>query len=334
LGTDTYDLSRTTAGATVNLGLGASTSADTGTDTLTAVENVIGSSGDDIFVASVGDGNNSYNGGSGIDTYDLSGTAANAVVNLNQGTASSLDIGADTLTLNTIENVTGGAGNDSIAGNSQNNVLIGGAGNDTLNGNAGADTMLGGAGNDAYVVDNAGDAVTEAVGQGADTVFAMVSYALAAGSEVETLRANVVTGLTLTGNEFNNTIIGNAGNDTLIGGAGNDVLNGNVGTDTMVGGTGNDTYFVDNAGDVVTEAVVAGSIDDVFTTVSYTLAAGSEIESLRANVGTALTLTGNEFNNTVVGNAGNDTLFGGAGNDILNGIGGADTMVGGTGNDT
>ena len=42
------------------------------------------------------------------------------------------------------------------------NVLTGFDGNDTLNGGAGADTLIGGAGNDTYVVDNAGDVVTEA----------------------------------------------------------------------------------------------------------------------------------------------------------------------------
>ena len=284
LGTDTYDLSGTTAGAIVNLGLGTSTSADTGTDTLTAIENVVGSAGNDTFVASVGDGNNSYNGGAGTDTYDLSATSANATVNLAQGTASSLDIGTDTLTLNSIENVIGGAGNDTLVGDARNNVLIGGAGNDTLNGNAGADTMLGGLGNDSYVVDNAGDVVTEAVGQGIDTVFANVGYALAVGSEVETVRVNVATGLTLTGNEFSNTIIGNAGNDTLFGGAGNDILSGLAGADTMAGGTGNDTYTVDNAADVVIEAVGQGT-DTVNTSVSYTLSAGSEVENLTCERG-------------------------------------------------
>jgi large repetitive protein len=335
LGTDTYDLSGTTAGAIVNLGLGTSTSADTGTDTVTAIENVVGSAGNDIFVASVGDGNNSYNGGAGTDTYDLSATTANATVNLAQGTASSLDIGTDTLTLNSIENVTGGAGNDTLVGDARNNVLIGGAGNDTLNGNAGADTMLGGLGNDSYVVDNAGDVVTEAVGQGSDTVFATASYALAAGSEVETMRVNVATGLTLTGNEFSNTIIGNAGNDTLFGGAGNDVLSGLAGADTMAGGTGNDTYTVDNAADVANEVVGQGT-DTVNTSVSYTLSAGSEVENLTASVATGLSLTGNEFNNTITGGAGNDTLTGGAGNDrFVATVGdGNDTHDGGLGVDT
>jgi ELWxxDGT repeat protein len=231
------------------------------------------------------------------------------------------------------DTIIGGIGNDTLNGNAGADMLTGGAGNDTLNGGAGADTMIGGTGNDAYNVDNAGDVVTEAFGGGTDTVFATVSYTLAAGSEVETMRVNVATGLTLTGNEFNNIIIGNAGNDTLIGGAGNDTLNGNAGADTMIGGTGNDAYNVDNAGDVVTEALGEG-IDTVFATVSYTLAAGSEVETMRSNVATGLILTGNELNNIIIGNTGNDTLNGGAGNDTLNGNAGSDTMVGGTGNDT
>ena len=327
LGTDTYDLSGTTAGATVNLGLGTSTSADTGTDTLTSIENVIGSSGNDTFVASVGDGNNSYNGGAGTDTYDLSATTANATVNLALGTASSLDIGTDTLTLNTIENVTGGAGNDTLVGNAQNNVLIGGAGNDTLNGGAGNDTMLGGLGNDTYIVDNAGDVVTEAAGEGTDTVYASVSYTLAAGSEVETL--NGTDGWPdvpdAHGQRVRQHRDGAAGNDTLFGGAGNDRLNGGAGADAMSGGTGNDTYIVDNAGDVVTEAAGEGT-DTVNTNLgSYTL--GANVENLNFTGAGNFAGTGNTLANVIVGGAGNDTLDDG-------GVGGADTLNGGAGNDT
>jgi Ca2+-binding RTX toxin-like protein len=171
------------------------------------------------------------------------------------------------------------------------------------------------------------------VGEGTDTVYATVSYALAALSEVEVLRSNTATGLTLTGNEFNNTIIGGAANDTLFGGAGNDILNGNAGADSMAGGTGNDTYTVDNAADVVTEAVGQGT-DTINASVSYTLAALQEVENLTASVATGLSLTGNEFNNTITGGAGADALDGGLGNDTLRGGGGTDTLLGGAGDDS
>ena len=202
---------------------------------------MIGSLGNDTFVASLGDGNNTYNGVAGPDTYDLSATTANATVNLALGTASSLDIGTDTLTLNTIENVTGGAGNDTLVGNAQNNILTGGAGDDTLNGGAGNDTMLGGTGNDTYIVDNVGDVVAENADEGTDTVNTNLgSYTL--GANVENLNFTGAGNFAGTGNTLANVIAGGAGNDTLDDG-------GVGGADTMNGGAGNDTYFVRNAGE-------------------------------------------------------------------------------------
>jgi Ca2+-binding RTX toxin-like protein len=231
------------------------------------------------------------------------------------------------------DTLNGGVGNDTLTGGAGNDTLNGGAGNDTLNGGAGADTMAGGAGNDTYLVDNALDVVNESVGGGTDAVFASVSYALAAGTEVEALRANGAAALTLTGNEFSHTIVGGAGIDTLIGGVGNDTLIGGTATDTMAGGIGNDTYLVNNVHDVVTEAA-GGGTDTIFASVSYALAAGTEVEALRANSATGLTLTGNAFSHTIVGGVGNDTLIGGVGNDTLNGGAGIDTMTSGLGNDT
>ena len=119
--------------------------------------------------------------------------------------------------------------------------------------------------------------MTENPGEGTDTVWASFNYALAAGTEVETLKVNSTAGRTLTGNADSHNLIGNVGNDTLIDGTGNDALNGGAsadtisggagndtlkglgGTDTMIGGAGNDTYFVDNANDVVNETAGQGS---------------------------------------------------------------------------
>ncbi len=131
------------------------------------------------------------------------------------------------------------------------------------------------------------------------------------------------------GNGNNDTLNGFGGDDTLDGGAGNDALNGGIGADQMSGGIGDDTYNVDNAGDVVIEAVGAGS-DRVISSISYTLADNVERLDL---IGSAITGTGNGLDNVLAGNLAANKLFGGDGNDTLNGGGGADEMTGGTGND-
>ena len=203
----------------------------------------------------------------------------------------------------------------------------------TRYGGAGIDTMIGGTGNDTYDVDNLADVVTENANEGTDTVLASVSYALAAATEVEVLRANTVSGVTLTGNAASHSIIGGAGNDTLVGGVGNDRLNGGAGADSMAGGAGNDTYLVDNAADVVNESV-GGGTDTVLASVNYTLAAATEVETLKVNAASGLALTGNAYSHSLIGNVGNDTLVGGIGNDTVNGGAGADSMAGGLGNDS
>ncbi len=105
--------------------------------------------------------------------------------------------------------------------------------------------MIGGTGNDTYVVDNAGDVVTEAASGGTDTVETGLAYTL--GAEVENLTLTGTGAINGTGNTLNNVVTGNSAVNTLTGGAGNDTLNGGAGVDTLIGGAGNDTYLVDTA---------------------------------------------------------------------------------------
>jgi endo-alpha-1,4-polygalactosaminidase (GH114 family) len=213
-----------------------------------------------------------------------------------------------------------------------NDSIIGTTGNDTLTAHSGSETLSGLAGNDIYSVNNAANRVIEAAGGGNDTVWASTAYTLPAGAQVEVLRAQTATGVRLVGNAYSHTLIGNAGADTLIGGTGNDSLNGWAGADSMQGGAGNDAYFVDNAGDQVTEAAGGGN-DTIWASTNYTLAAGAEVEVLRAQTAASVRLVGNAYSHTLVGYTGADTLVGGAGNDSLNGWTGDDVLTGGGGHD-
>lgn len=150
---------------------------------------VKGNAGDDTFVVtSTADGRDSYDGGDGIDTLDLSGLSQPITLTLKDGATTYA-----TDTIENIENVIGGSAADKLTGNSLDNVLSGnagddtlkgGAGNDTLDGGEGVDDLDGGAGND-MLLGGAGDDVLKG----------------AAGDDV---------------------IEGGAGNDTLTGGAGLD----------------------------------------------------------------------------------------------------------------
>ena len=106
------------------------------------------------FCDTVDTGRDTFDGGAGSDTANYSAYSAALTVTLNGATAATVTgSGSTTATSDTIvnvENFTGGAGNDTIVGDSNNNSIAGGGGNDTFIAtvDTGRDTFDGGAGSD------------------------------------------------------------------------------------------------------------------------------------------------------------------------------------------
>ncbi|MEQ9692359.1 MAG: calcium-binding protein [Bauldia litoralis] len=215
--------------------------------------------------------------------------------------------------------VNGLGGSDTLLGQEQADIL---------NGGTGADLMLGRGGDDTYFVDNAGDQVIEAAGQGTDTVASSVSFTL--GANVEYLGLSGTANISGTGNGLANILVGNSGNNALFGGDGADGIDGMGGADDMRGGTGDDTYFVDNAGDGVTEFAGQGT-DTVASSIAFTL--GANVENLVLTGSAKINGTGNNLANTLVGNAGKNTLNGGGAADTISGGLGKDKLLGKGGKD-
>lgn len=272
---------------TVNLAVGTA-SGESGNDTLSGIEGVIGGSGNDTLIGDAnvntldggwgddwltgGLGNDNLIGGKGVDWASYSDAVSAVTANLATGTASG---GAGNDTLQDIENVQGSKYNDILTGNDFANSLEGGGGNDTLDGGINADTLAGGLGNDSYMVDDVGDIVIEKLNAGNDRVSSSVDYALSAN--VENLTLTGVSSINGTGNGLNNIIIGNAAANLLKGGAGNDTLDGKAGNNVLTGGTGNDFF----------KFTTIGHIDKI---TDYNVA--SDTFQLENGVFSALTITG------------------------------------------
>jgi Ca2+-binding RTX toxin-like protein len=278
-------------------------------------DNLWGGSGDDTMIG--GTGNDIYDVDSSGDVVSETSITATEVDLVQASITYTLGANLENLTLTSINAING-------TGNSLNNTITGNNAANLISGSAGNDAMTGGAGNDIYVVDAAGDTVSETsvLVTEIDTVQSGITYSL--GTNVERLTLTGTSAINGRGNGLNNTITGNSAANGIVGGAGND---------TMTGGAGNDTYVVDSAGDVVNEtSALATEIDTVQSEVGYTL--GANVERLTLIGTNAINGTGNSLNNTLTGNSANNTLFGGISNDILTAGLGNDLLIGASGNDT
>jgi len=255
-------------------------------------------------------GNDTMTGGTGDDTYIVNVTTDVVTESSSAGTDTVQSAMTWTLGSNLENLVLTGTAAINGTGNSGANALTGNSAANTLSGGTGADTMSGAAGDDTYVVDNAGDVVTENANEGIDLVQSGVTYTL--GANIENLTLTGTGAINGAGNTLANTLTGNSGANRLDGGAG---------ADSMTGGSGNDVYVVDNIGDVTIE-LASGGTDTVESSISWVL--GTQVENLTLIGADAINATGNTLANTLRGNAGANTLDGGSGND---------TMIGGAGDD-
>jgi Ca2+-binding RTX toxin-like protein len=291
------------------------------TDTPLGSDSVTDSAGTDTlsFVDSTGD--------VAVNLGIVSAQAINANLTLTLDSATSVEnvdggAGNDTLTGNDLANVlvgnggndtlSGAGGNDLLYGNSGNDTLAGGDGSDTLTGGDGNDSLAGGIGNDVYSFANATsaetDTVVEQAGEGADLLnFVLMTEAvtvnLTSDSSLATMTNRTIhTGAAGQAANLEN-VDGGSANDSLTGNAANNALDGHGGNDTVNGGAGDDLL---NGGDG----------DDTLD--------GSDGNDV---------LSGGNNNDTLLGGIGADILSGNAGNDTLNGGAGDDTLLGGTGDD-
>ncbi len=270
----------------------------------------------------------------GVDTLDLSGYNDNQIINLAPGSYSS----SSDLTNNigiafgaTIENGTGGGGNDSMVGNDADNILLGnngidvlsgGLGNDRLDGGAGGDLMFGGLGDDTYILSESADAIIEFLGEGTDTVEeAYGNYVLATGLE----------NLVLTGSLSINGR-GNSGNNIITGNAGDNIFDSAGGLDTLIGGLGNDTYKISPI-DIVIELADQGN-DTLEADFAIDLANFPNFENVTLKGPFEIGAVGDAFDNVLAGNSQRNKLEGNDGNDTLITNGGVDALFGGNGDDT
>lgn len=214
-----------------------------------------------------------------------------------------------------VENVMGGAGNDTINASASGiaHVLMGMAGADTLTGAADVDYIYGGAGNDTLIG-----------GGGADFLY---------------------------GGADNDFLQGGALNDTINGGGANcvgvvsaadpvvpfvNVTTCSTKTAAPAATPGIDTLdYSERAGAVTVnllslDCTVGGTV--VGEVGECDIVTSGSIRNIRGGSG-ADTLTGDAQDNVIWGGNGNDTISGGEGNDSLYGGVGVDTINGGAGND-
>ena len=222
-------------------------------------------SGERVSIRGMGQSQDIFNGGSGVDT--LVGTSSADAILLDDTRSSAQQSGPRLVGIEIINagagddvvdltssrytygdvTVDGGTGNDVIWTNEGNDTLLGGAGNDRMDGGAGKDYLFGGSGDDV----------------------------MAGGNMEDILQGG-------SGNDSLSDISPTAGG-LMDGGAGNDMLEASTGRTMFIGGTGDDTIQLGGGTDIIAynrgdgrDTVKAGNGGDA----TLSLGAGIKLQDL------------------------------------------------------
>jgi Ca2+-binding RTX toxin-like protein len=327
VGRDAASYADATAAVRVDLGVsGAQATGGGGTDTLTGIEDLVGSAFGDTLIGNAADnalrggagddlliglgGNDTFDGGAGIDTVSF----------VNGSYVTTVD-----LALTGPQSVGGSEGLDTFV--NVENVVASMYWGGTLKGDSGANTLTGGI-NPSTLMGRGGDDVLDGHNGWQDTA----SYAeastgvtvdLAISGPQNTGEGNdTLIGIeNLTGSAFADVLKGTSGDNVIIGGAGDDTLFGRGGSNRLDGGDGIDTV---SYADAATGVQV--NLGSLYNGTGYTGTGSDTLINIENVVGSA-------FADTLIGDGGANALSGGAGNDVLTGGLGRDTLTGGAGND-
>ncbi|MEZ5873249.1 MAG: calcium-binding protein, partial [Nitratireductor sp.] len=333
-GIDTIDYSGVTfAGSTtIDLVNGTVINSFSGLfDYLENIENVVGSQGNDTIVTlfdttnvDAQGGNDRvivndalangdvYNGGSGTDTFDISGLTQLVATQVHLGISQWTLLGG-TETINNFENVWG-ANNvnvtETIIGTGIANELRGNGGDDIIIGGGGLDQMFGGDDDDRFEM-AIGDIVSgETVDGGAD--FDTIALYGSAGSfHID----YITTLLSIERLELGSSL--SSGFTSLFFNA--NQFSGGFAADSVFAGTsGSERIFVSMGA-----ATQLDMSQLVFTNWGYTLNDEDVVITGDAN---HETITGTRLDDEILGGGGNDVIDGAAGDDFLDGQGGTNTV--------
>jgi Ca2+-binding RTX toxin-like protein len=266
---DTAAYDTATAAVTVDLAAGTATGG-AGTDTLTLIDDAVGSNfndtltgdanqndldgrGGDDLIAGAGEDDDEF-GGAGNDTFnqgatpngedEIEGEAGLDWVNYGARTAAvnvsfddsfndgDIATGEDD-NVNTVENATLGTSDDTFFGNGFNNIVQPNGGQNILDGEGGGDSL------DYSVGYTAG--VTIDLGGGASSVDSIAGFENVTGTAfADSITGGIDNNLIKSGKGADRVRAG-AGDDTVRAGAGNDNVRGSSGDDDLFGMAGNDS---------------------------------------------------------------------------------------------